>query len=1247
MINYNELLPQIVREMVADKGFSLTNLPLKKSLETGILFTDVTEFTKMTELVSKGGYYSIEIVIEILNTYFEEMYQAIMKYDGDLIKYGGDSIVAIFPGSKESAEFRMQACLLTMQERLSHLNKSLLIDYSLELDFHANMSWGEITMNIVGDSHHHLDYFMTGEAVQNLFQSEVCVLDYPIDKAEYTTLHKTIRVDNSKLRQFFSIPVQERLETIKFSGELKNSAVLFINVENSNSPSNEINIVTYNEFYKHLQDIVYFYEGTINKIDYTEKGYLILVTFGVPYIHNDDIERAFICSRKVAEFKHPEITTKIGLTYNNIYSGILGAKKRYEYGIIGNAVNISARLMSKTPPHDFTFSAEIVPHVKGRYETAKLDVVNVKGIAEKIEIHHVEKELSDLWSAYESLFINSKLLGYDEVIVELENHSLSLILGESGSGKSHLIYEFLKQREAKLEQNSLIVLSEYDKLKPFTLVYLIINKQLSIKNIVEDIATVERYAVQSGLKLDFSIVADYFKETSPEIKDKYYPLVCDIFTELLAHVLEQVELSVIENLQWLDSQSQNLLTKLVPKLQATAHKLIFTANSREAFTDFAYYSPHQIVMHEFDEKMIAEYFESEDLAITTRALQEILTLTNSNPAYIKEICHIIKAHRNEKKGLFDSADFQNLILQGILPKTFESALLNDFEALDNDTKQLLKYASIMGISFDKNLVKIFPQEFVESHIRTVLEKLTQNKHIFKKMIIPDIEYYFNNSLMRDAIYRTILLKEKQKLHLTIADYYIENFAENLEPYYEVIANHFILAESQKNIVKWSRLAATKNYDFSAYGISNYYYNQALSNCKDCLQKNELLLSIATVNINLNKNKETEDALKQLNMSLLTQDQRELYYLYKVRLLELQKDFTNFQKTYEEVKKLIKTKETLLRIQLIAFDYYRMNNSLEQFEQLKTELQAEITTQSSTFEIIFYSILGQFYLDRAKYDEAENYYSKLNVIATKHNKKFFLRIATISLGIIETRKGNQKKAISYLRQAMSIAEELGDKHGFAKASTEMAMISFTEGNDEQALSTLKSCLQVATYIGDKQQEQTILYNFGYIYNVLQDYPKSIKYLLEARSIATLINDKVGLAFANDGLGDAYYLTKDYVQAKELYLVNLELQKELGDKEGIAHTIGNLANIYREEKDYPKALEHYDIQLRELQNIGDKVGQGKALFNWGMTHDFLGDSDEAMLKLESAYQLFSEANDKNYADFVKQQIERIKGKKKDSL
>jgi hypothetical protein len=176
---------------------------------------------------------------------------------------------------------------------------------------------------------------------------------------------------------FFPPEITQRITSVSFSGELRNAAILFIGVE-AEKYIRQGDYETINSYYCAVQDIVYRLEGMINKIDYTDKGLILLISFGILQTHIDDIERAIICANLINNIESP-LKAKIGLTYSNLYAGVLGGKRRGEYGIIGNGVNVAARLMTAAEYGQIVFTEDILFSAQSRFEVQFLRKETVKG----------------------------------------------------------------------------------------------------------------------------------------------------------------------------------------------------------------------------------------------------------------------------------------------------------------------------------------------------------------------------------------------------------------------------------------------------------------------------------------------------------------------------------------------------------------------------------------------------------------------------------------------------------------------------------------------------------------------------------------------------------------------------------------------------------------------------------------------------------------------------------------------------
>lgn len=98
-----------------------------------------------------------------------------------------------------------------------------------------------------------------------------------------------------------------------------------------------------------VQKAVYHYEGSVNKFLMDDKGSTLIACFGLsPVSHTDDALRAvlaalYICER-LFDLSFP---ASVGITVGDVFCGVVGSTTRREYTVLGDSVNLAARLMQK------------------------------------------------------------------------------------------------------------------------------------------------------------------------------------------------------------------------------------------------------------------------------------------------------------------------------------------------------------------------------------------------------------------------------------------------------------------------------------------------------------------------------------------------------------------------------------------------------------------------------------------------------------------------------------------------------------------------------------------------------------------------------------------------------------------------------------------------------------------------------------------------------------------------------------
>jgi adenylate cyclase len=131
-------------------------------------------------------------------------------------------------------------------------------------------------------------------------------------------------------------------------------------------------------------------------------GDAIMAAFGIPVGHEDDADRAVRAAiamlralktwnaQRTAEGKAP-VDMGIGLNTDMVVSGNIGSKKRMDYTIIGDGVNLASRLESACKQYgthilvsEFTYAK-----LRGTYRTREVDLVVVKGKTKPVAIHEI------------------------------------------------------------------------------------------------------------------------------------------------------------------------------------------------------------------------------------------------------------------------------------------------------------------------------------------------------------------------------------------------------------------------------------------------------------------------------------------------------------------------------------------------------------------------------------------------------------------------------------------------------------------------------------------------------------------------------------------------------------------------------------------------------------------------------------------------------------------------------------------
>lgn len=232
---------------------------------------------------------------------------------------------------------------------------------------------------------------------------------------------------------------------------------------------------------------------------------------------------------------------------------------------------------------------------------------------------------------------------------------------------------------------------------------------------------------------------------------------------------------------------------------------------------------------------------------------------------------------------------------------------------------------------------------------------------------------------------------------------------------------------------------------------------------------------------------------------------------------------------------------------------------------------------------------------------------------------------IELGSVHSVLSEQRKAIEYFRQALAIANEIGDKRGEESALGNVGNSYYFLGEVHKAIEHYEQALVIARDIEDRRNEGVWLGNLGGAYAGMGEIRKAVEYHDQALAIARDIGDKMAESANLGNLGLDYIGMGEMRKAIEYHEQALTISREIGDRRGEGKLLGNLGVAYAYLGNTSKAIDCYEQQLKIAQEIGDRRGEGASLWNISQAQDQLGQREQAIEYARDALKIREEIED----------------------
>jgi DNA-binding CsgD family transcriptional regulator len=409
-----------------------------------------------------------------------------------------------------------------------------------------------------------------------------------------------------------------------------------------------------------------------------------------------------------------------------------------------------------------------------------------------------------------------------------------IIAGEAGIGKSRLLSEIRHRAEAE----RFLILQGYcfeqDLSFPYAPLVDALRAHLAQRAPIEINATLGPFAPEI-LKLlpELALLLPDLQPTlrlDPEAeKRRLFEALAQFFTHLAAR---QPLLLILEDLHWSDQTSLDFVQLFARRLAAHPILLLVTYRQEEAPSCLTY------LLAQFDRERLAREILLAPLtrddvgamlraifdlpySIKTEFLYLLYPLTEGNPFFLEEaLKELIAAGEIYYTG---GRWERKPIVELHAPRSVQDAVRRRSERLSEPARRALMLAAVIGRRYDFALL----QELTEMNAHELVNLM---KELLAAQLVVEESaerFSFRHALTHEAVYASLLRRERQALHQRVAETLERIYAEALEAHVSELAYHFYAAGMWTKALPHSQRAGEKAQALYAHHEAIEYFTRAL------------------------------------------------------------------------------------------------------------------------------------------------------------------------------------------------------------------------------------------------------------------------------------------------------------------------------------------------------------------------------------------------------------------------------------
>ena len=818
-------------------------------------FVDISGFTKLSERLARKGREGAEQITDAIGGSFESILEVAYDNGGSLLKFGGDALLLWF----EDERHVERACRATvlMRRVLRDVGRIEVPGAKVTLRMSQGVHTGEFHFFAVGTSH--VELLPAGPGWSRLVAMEhaavageillstetaalmpasclgeskgpgVLLRREPAGRIAKVPLKPRPAMTDEMLARCLSPAIRAHVLAGGGSSEHRSVTIAFIHFDGLDALIEQsgpavaadalLRLVSTVEAATEERGVAFLAS------DVDADGGKLILTAGAPIITGDDEEHMLLALRKIVDTDLP-IAIRIGVNRGSVFAGDIGPAYRRTYTVMGDAVNLAARLMAKAEPGQIYATADVLDHSNTLFATTELEPFAVKGKAKPVQAWAVGRAQGS--RKRHIALARLPLIGRDAELAQIQQALASArsgsgrlieIVGEAGIGKTRLL-ETVRDEASEFRQLHASC-EAYTASTPYALWRELLREIMGFGREDPEAAIIQRLNREVASRAPdlapwlplIGIALDVEIPPTPEVEllaeENRRAILHRSVRRFLKVMLPETTLIDIENAHHMDEASAELLSYLVEKID-TRPWLIGVARrpGTAGFTAPDVPTAVRIALEPLahTDALRMVQLASEKHPMHMHVVQVVAQRSGGNPQFLRDLL---------------SSAINTGGVEG-LPDSAEAAAMARIDGLAPEDRALVRRAAVLGETFHPRMLSWLADDGDVA----LPEPATWSR--LRDLFAEEADGYlrFRRSLLRDAAYEGLPYKLRRRLHGAVAAQIAEE-ADDVEEAADILSLHYFVAGDSRSAWRYATVAAKRAAGVYAYVEAARFYARAL------------------------------------------------------------------------------------------------------------------------------------------------------------------------------------------------------------------------------------------------------------------------------------------------------------------------------------------------------------------------------------------------------------------------------------